>query len=109
MPWVPRAVYELMVDALRRQAAAAPTMVPEAPAAAPMGAPVVAPVPSGPTPTDVVMPEVVATACIHYAFGDLEEQSANFQRAQALLRAGKTPADIVREIRQGARVEGLFV
>lgn len=53
----------------------------------------------------VELPRAVADAVALYAFGDPVEAAANHARAVALLEAGRRPADIVRELRQGANPE----
>lgn len=60
--------------------------------------------------TDVILlPDVVAEACIFYAFDDADERAANFRRAETLIRAGKSPKEVVQHIKQGAQIEGLFI
>lgn len=112
MPWVPRELYDVMVDAVRRAQAPLPSpvgTVEEAPLEAQRTP---NPPAAGSTPAlgaDVVdLPRMVQDAIAMYAFGDPVEAAANYARAVALHQAGKPAADIVREIRQGGAVE-LFV
>ena len=94
----------MLLDALRQTQARAVVSsvaareVPEV--VQPVRVPAVA---SAPLPDDVV------SACELFGFGDREEVSRNFRRAGELHAMGRTSADIVREIRQGADVSGLFV
>lgn len=60
---------------------------------------------STPPAPAVELPRAVADAVALYAFGDPVEAAANHARAVALLEAGRRPADIVRELRQGANPE----
>lgn len=55
------------------------------------------------------LPDVVVEACEQFGFGDREEITRNFRRASELHGLGRAPRDIVREIRQGADLTGLFV
>lgn len=113
MPWVPRDVYELMLDALRQtRASVASPVVPvvtEGQAGAPSasGGPIVQSDAVGRATADRApdIPRMVADAIAMYAFGDPVEEAANYHRAVALLKAGKSAADVVREIRQGANPE----
>lgn len=89
-----------MLDALRQTPGASVSPDPTALAEAVWSSP--APVPSP-------LPDVVAAACEQYGFGDREEISRNYRRAQELHAAGREAHGIVREIRQGADVTGLFV
>jgi len=89
-----------MLDALRQTPGASVSSDPTA-FVEPVG------VASAPLPSP--LPDVVAAACEQYGFGDREEISRNYRRAQELHAAGRDPHVIVREIRQGADVTGLFV
>lgn len=109
MPWVPRDLYELLLDALRdTRASVASPVVPESVAVDPVDVPEAnfgnPPV----TEPAVLLPRMVTDAIAMYAFGDPLEAAANYQRAVALHEAGKRPADIVREIRQGANPEAFI-
>lgn len=53
----------------------------------------------------VVLPRIVTDSIASYSFGDPLEAAANYQLAVTLHKAGKKPADIVREIRTGANPE----
>jgi len=60
-------------------------------------------------PQVAVLAPPVLEACNFYAFGSAEDEARNVQRAETLTRAGKAPEEIVREIRQGANVDALFI
>lgn len=101
-----------MLDALRqtRASVASPVVVEEAPLEAQRtpNPPAAGSTPAlGATPA-VELPRMVADAVAMYAFGDPIEAAANYQRAVALHKAGRKPADIVREIRQGANPEAFI-
>lgn len=103
MPWVPRDLYDCLLTALRTTQAGPIVSAPVlGPAASP---PALSAMPDDST----ALPEPVVAACIHYAFGDLEEQAENFRRALSLQVAGRTPSEIVGIIRDGAKVDGWFV
>lgn len=106
----------MMLDALRQsqQRPAVPV--------APMVSPVVASAVHAAAPTEkdgtatteparpaATLPDVVVDACEQFGFGDREEITRNFRRASELHGLGRSARDIVREIRQGADVTGLFV
>jgi hypothetical protein len=106
MPWVPQSVLDVLLAATRERIAA--------PVVSEMAADTVptttAPDVPRPAPDDVViLPDRVVEACIFYAFDDAEERAANFRRAETLIRAGRSPNAVVQEIKQGAKVEGLFI
>jgi hypothetical protein len=106
VPWVPRDLYDLMLDALRESRASAAVGTPFAP---PVEAPPVSKPPAVTAPAvavpDVALPRAVEDAIALYAFGDPVEQAANYHRAIALQQAGKSAAEIVRDLRQGANPE----
>ena len=113
MPWVPRDLYELMVDALRQtQGVAASLNV--APLMQQLAQPHTGPAPvelAEPAKTEPAkpLPASVANACEAFAFGDRDELAANFRRANELWAAGKhSEEQIIREIMHGGNVE-LFV
>ena len=56
----------------------------------------------------VDIPEAVTHAIARYAFGDPVEAAANYQRAVALIKAGRKPSEIITEIRQGANPEAFI-
>lgn len=91
-----------MLDALRGSQASA--VVPAAVAPV-VEAPLTPKTPPVTAPPAVDIPRAVSDAIAMYAFGDPVEEAANYTRAVALLKAGRKPADIVREIRQGANPE----
>lgn len=99
VPWVPRDLYDLMLDALResRASAAVGTLLAPSVEAPPVSKP--------PAVPDVALPRAVEDAIALYAFGDPVEQAANYHRAIALQQAGKSAAEIVRDLRQGANPE----
>lgn len=94
MPWVPRELYDVMVDALRAQRGAVSSSV--APVEMVEAAPVVVEAP---------LPRAIEDACEHYAFGDPIEHSANRTLALQRLKQNRPLKDIVAEIRQGGPVE----
>lgn len=124
MPWVPPALYEVMVAAVRDAQAVKPSPVmPDdvvavprdvfaamiaalAPEPAEPAQPVVKAAP--PAEPAVEIPEGVTHAIAHYAFGDPVEAAANYQRAVALIKAGRKPSEIITEIRQGANPEAFI-
>ena len=109
MPWVPRDLYDLMVNALRERGAVVSPVVPV------VVPPTIAPVEASKPSAGVVVSEApalparVAQACYEFAFGNAAEEAANVARATVLHKAGKTPAEIVADIRQGAPVDAMFV
>lgn len=122
MPWVPRALYTVMVAALERAVATPRVEGPREGAASDASATVV---PASWAEPDAMagrvaretpaalglapLPPAVLEACQFYAFGVPEDESANRRRAEELARARKSPEEIVREIRQGANVDALFI
>lgn len=56
-----------------------------------------------------MLPPAVVDACIFYAFDDLDERAANFRKAETLIRAGRSPKEVVQHIKQGAQIEELFI
>lgn len=126
MPWVPRDLYELMLDALRQTRASVaspvvpenagvagslPALAPSQPSDAQRGS--VDATASEVTPLIVSegapeLPRMVTDAVAMYAFGDPIEAAANYSRAVALHKAGRPAAEIVREIRQGANPEAFI-
>lgn len=106
MPWVPRDLYELMLDALRQTGASAqPSVVAPTIAMATWPA-----APVAPTTTEAVaLPRPVLDACEQFAFGDPAERVLNVQRALELQAKGQSPRDIVAAIRAGANTEALFI
>jgi len=107
MPWVPQAVLDVLLAATRERVAAvavpAPRVADTVPTTTAPAAPVVA------AQDVLVMPPVVAEACVFYAFDDQDERAANFRRAEALMRAGKSPKEVVQHIKMGAQIEELFI
>lgn len=107
MPWVPREVYDVMVEALRERGAVrvspAPRAVhlaPDVPVATSTEAPVIgntAPVAEPPTLADVV-----AHACVRYAYGSRDEEMANRRIAYEMTRAGQSNSAIIATLRDGA-------
>lgn len=97
-----------MLDALRSQRAS----VVSAPAA-PSGVAVVVPAPASalaaPREVPAPLPESVAAACERFGFGERDDIAANYRRAAELHALGADPADIIREIRQGADLQALYV
>lgn len=114
MPWVPDALYSVLVEAARPVPPALPspdvvTMPRDAFLALlaltrpeQKAAPTASPAPTEPA---VELPRVVADAIDAFAFGDPLESAANYHRAIALHKAGRKPDEIVREIRMGAPLE----
>jgi hypothetical protein len=104
MPWVPQSVLDVLLAATRERVAAVAVPAPLVADTVPTTtAPVVA------AQDVLVMPPVVAEACVFYAFDDQDERAANFRRAEALIRAGKSPKEVVQHIKMGAQIEELFI
>jgi len=109
MPWVPQAVLDVLLAATRERVAAVAVSAPLVADTVPTTtAPVVA-APVVAAQDVLVMPPVVAEACVFYAFDDQDERAANFRRAEALIRAGKSPKEVVQHIKMGAQIEELFI
>ena len=104
MPWVPRDLYELMLDAVRQTqaSAAVPAVVAPVVEAPPTPKP---PTVTAPPAVDVEIPRAVSDAIAMYAFGDPLEEAANYTRAISLLKAGKPAAEVIRDIRMGGNAE----
>lgn len=114
MPWVPQSVLDRLLTAVDTLTAAAAVsgrepLLETAKVNAPATPSDLGSTPS-PAATDVIaLPPAVADACIFYAFDDQDERAANFRRAEALIRAGKSPKEVVQHIKMGAHIEELFI
>lgn len=103
MPWVPREVYDVMVDALRERRAVrvspeprAVHLAPDVPVVTSTDAPVIG---STEPPT---LSDVVAHACVRYAYGSRDEEMANRRIAYEMTRAGQSNSAIIATLRDGA-------
>lgn len=108
MPWVPRDLYDVMLSALRESRGGSVSQErPVAPAnagglsSAGLATPVAvgAGIVSG---SPAVLSSAVQYACAQYAYGDRDEQRANLRAAHDMALNGRSDADIVESIRQGA-------
>jgi hypothetical protein len=102
MPWVPRDLYDLMVDSLRVSRG---LVLSDALVGTAVDAPAVKPDPM-PAPAEPVAPmlsPVVHEACVRFAFGDPNEKAMNLALANRLLRDGCTDGQIIAHVRAGGQ------
>ena len=113
MPWVPRDLYDLMVNALRERGAVVSPVTPIIPEIRVVyvqpPVPEKAPAPTPAEPEPPALPDPLYAACVNYAFGNAAEEAANVARAVQLVKAGHKESDIIAEIRRGASVDAMFV
>lgn len=99
MPWVPRDLYDELIQTLRAARAGAVSL----PAVSVTPAPVVEPAPAVAVDAPLMLPPAVYEACVRFAFGDPAEKQMNLAQAMRMLREGVPTAQIVAHIRAGGQ------
>lgn len=107
MPWVPRELYDVMLEALRERGAVRvhEGIAESAAAERSENGPVTPPVTSAPPltpPAPPTLSDVVAHACVRYAYGSRDEEMANRRIAYEMTRAGQSNSAIIATLRDGA-------
>jgi hypothetical protein len=101
MPWVPRDLYDELIQILRASRAGVVSLPPATVTPVPVvePAPAVALAESAP----LMLSPAVYEACVRFAFGDPNEKSMNLAQAKRLMRDGHRDAAIIAHVRAGGQ------